>query len=69
MAVVQDGEKMLRHRYWSKTAGNGEIKKGSWLSPMPFISKVLGLAFCHKVESTCAIFSRIHVHAMSKQRQ
>ena len=37
MAAVQDGEIMLRHRCWSKTASNGEIGKGSWLSPMPFL--------------------------------
>ena len=29
--------KSLRHRYWSKTAGDGEIKEVSWLSPVPFI--------------------------------
>ena len=60
--------KSLRHRYWSKTAGDGEIKEGSWLSPVPFIFKVLGLAFCHTVESTCAVFSRVHVRARSEQR-
>ena len=31
--------KSLRHRYWSKTAGNGERQEGSWLSPMPYISR------------------------------